>query len=497
MSIEWQRRTLLKLMAAGATSYALPSLSLASPAAKFGPDLGDPWAYADTIRDSIVEPVIPDRDFLLQDYGGAGDGATDNTAAFKRAIAACAKAGGGRVIVKGGVFKTGPIHLKSNVNLRVEKDATVSFIPEPERYLPPVFTRWEGMEFMGYSPLIYAFGEQNIAITGEGTLDGNADPEHWWPWKGPWKQHREWGADGAPTQKAGRAKLFADAEKGVPPEKRVYAEGAYLRPPFIQPYRCRNVLIEGVTIIRSPFWLINPVLCENVTVRKALCRSMGPNSDGCDPESCRNVIIEDCFFDTGDDCIAIKSGRNADGRRINVPSENIVISGCKMRAGHGGVVIGSEISGGARNIFVENCEMSSPDLERGIRIKTNSHRGGTIENYFIRNVRIGNVKDAIVINFYYEEGDTGKFDPVLRNVEISNLTCAHAERAFYIRGFERSPIRGLTLKNLRFDKVEEPGVIEHVKDLRLDNVMIEGKPFEESRVRKTADVLLMEPAAAV
>lgn len=491
MNIEFQRRALLKLIAAGAASCAfpLPPLSFASNALNLKENiLDDPWDYAAAIRKSVVEPVFPARDFLLQDFDGAGDGTTDNTEAFRRAVAACAKAGGGRVVVKGGVFRTGPIHLKSNVNLHIERGATVSFIPEPARHLPPVFTRWEGMEFMGYSPLIYAFGEKNIAITGEGTLDGNADPEHWWPWKGPWKHHREWGADGTPTQKAARAKLFADAEKGVPPEKRVYAEGAYLRPPFIQPYRCRNVLIEGVTITRSPFWLINPVLCENVTVRKATCRSKGPNSDGCNPESCRNVVIEDCFFDTGDDCIAIKSGRNADGRRLNVPSEDIVISGCKMRAGHGGVVIGSEISGGARNIFVENCEMSSPDLDRGIRIKTNSHRGGTIENYYIRNIQIGTVKDAIVINFYYEEGDTGKFDPVLRNIQISNLVCAHAERAFYIRGFERAPIRDLILKNMRFDKVERPDVIEHVKNLEADNVMIEGKPFKASRAQKQAGV---------
>lgn len=477
MNIELHRRTLLKLIAAGAASGALPRFGLAAAVAQAGADVaGDPWKRADAIREGLVEPVFPRRDFPLSRFGGKGDGKTDNTPAFRRAIQACHEAGGGRVVVPGGVYRTGPIHLKSGVNLHVVAGATLSFLTDPRLYLPPVFTRWEGVELMGYSPLIYAFGENNIAVTGGGTLNGNADPQHWWPWKGPWKHHQEWGAEGAPTQAAARAKLFEDAERRVPPEKRVYAEGAYLRPPLIQPYRCRNVLIEGVTVTNSPFWLINPVLSEHVTVRGVTCRSLGPNSDGCNPESCRNVLIEDCLFDTGDDCIAIKSGRNADGRRVGVPGENILIENCRMRAGHGGVVIGSEISGGARNIFVQNCRMSSPDLERGIRIKTNSRRGGVIEHYYLRNIEIGDVRDAVVINFHYEEGDAGKFDPVVRNMHIENLRCDHARRAFYIRGFERAPVRNLVLKNLQFAKVDEPSVVEHVKGLVARNVVVNGEP---------------------
>jgi polygalacturonase len=359
------------------------------------------------------------------------------------------------------------------MDLHVDEGATISFIPEPERYLPPVLTHWEGLEFMGYSPLIYAHGQKNVAITGSGTLDGGADRETWWPWKGG-----RWAInDNHPTQHAARDRLMQDAENHVPVEERIYADGAFLRPPFIQPLDCKNVLIEGVTIRSAPFWLINPVLCKNVTVRGVNCDSLGPNSDGCDPQSCKNVLIEDCLFDTGDDCIAIKSGRNADGRRINTPCENIVIRNCDMKAGHGGVVIGSEISGGVRNVFAENLRMSSPDLERAIRIKTNSVRGGLIEHLRYRDITVGQVKDAIVINFYYEEGDAGSFDPTVRDIEISDLVCEQADRVFQVRGFERAPIRDFRMRNLEFRNAGETGIIEHVEGLDLSEVRINGKKF--------------------
>lgn len=437
------------------------------------------WEMASTIRQQTIVPTFPDRQFHVRDYGAVDDGTTDNTTAFANAIAACHSAGGGRVVVPAGRFLTGPIHLKSNVNLHLESGSRILFSTDPKDYLPAVFTRWEGVELMGYSPLIYAYAQKNIAVTGSGTLDGQANRTTWWPWKGgSWVGGTNWSVPGFPTQDEGRAKLFAEAEQGVPPEQRLYAEGAHLRPPFFQPYRCENVLIEGVTITGAPFWLINPVLCQSVTVKGVTCASLGPNSDGCDPESCKNVVIEDCYFDTGDDCIAIKSGRNNDGRRLDTPAENILITGCKMRSGHGGVVIGSEISGGARNVFVENCQMSSPDLERGIRIKTNSMRGGVIENFYIRNIEIGEVKNALVIDFHYEEGDAGDFDPTVRNIEIRNLVCQKAERVFQVRGFERAPIRNLRMINNTFVSVDEIGDIEHVENFVAKNVTIEGKVFK-------------------
>lgn len=437
------------------------------------------WRKAEEIRRQVVVPVFPDRTFDIRDFGAQAGADHDNSQAFAAAIAACHAAGGGKVLVSQGEYLTGPIHLLSHVNLHIDIDARVRFSTDPSAYLPAVFTRWEGMELMGYSPLIYAYGQTNIAITGKGVLDGQANRTTWWPWKGgAWKGGTDWSVPGFPTQDEGRRKLMEDMERGVPVAERVYAEGANLRPPFIQPYACTNVLIEGVTITNAPFWLINPVLCENVTVDGVSCVSHGPNSDGCDPESCKNVVIKNCLFDTGDDCIAIKSGRNADGRRLKTPTENVVISHCKMREGHGGVVIGSEISGGVRNVFVEHCEMSSPDLERGIRIKTNSVRGGVIENFYLRDITIGDVVTAIVIDFDYEEGDSGKFTPTVRNIDIRDLRCKNAQRVFQVRGYERSPIQRLHLTNCHFEHAGDLGLLEQLDEFSATNVTIRGVAFE-------------------
>ena len=469
-----KRRTLLKSAAALSVVGGGCTNNNNAPQPQTGDTYSDdPWLLAQEIVNNTVVPEFPDRVFQLTDYGAVGDGTTDNTQAFKDVIAACFQAGGGKIVVSGGNFLTGPIHLQSNINLHIEQDATISFYTDPSRFLPAVFTRWEGMEMMGYSPLIYAIQKQNVAITGRGTLDGKANRSEWWPWKG----NSEWGVEGFPSQAPGRQELMEKVEAGVPPEQRHFSEGYYFRPPFIQPYLCQNVLIEDIKIVNAPFWLLHPTLCENVTVRGVRLESLGPNSDGCDPESCKNVVIENCYFDTGDDCIAIKSGRNADGRRVNVPTENVVIRNCKMRAGHGGVVIGSEISGGVRNVFAENNEMSSPDLERGFRVKTNSIRGGLIERIYLRNCTIGEVQDAIVINFYYEEGDAGKFDPTVRHLEIKNLICGHAKRAFQVRGFDRAPIRDFHIVDTVIKKADEPGIIENVENLVLHNVKINGKDF--------------------
>lgn len=438
----------------------------------------DVWAQAEQIRQLVQPPVFPARTFDIRDYGAKAQAGFDNSSAIAAAILACHNAGGGKVLVTGGRYLSGPIHLRSNVNLHVDEGATIAFITDPKAYLPAVFTRWEGMEIMGYSPLIYAYQQSNIAVTGKGTLDGQGNRTTWWPWKGGNFSSVNWSIPGVPTQEAARNKLMQDMENNVPVAERIYADGAYLRPPFVQPYSCKNVLIEGVTITNAPFWLLNPVLCENVTIDGVKLVSLGPNSDGCDPESCKNVIIKNCLFDTGDDCIAIKSGRNADGRRINIPSENIVISHCEMRNGHGGVVIGSEISGGVRNVFVEHCTMSSPELERGIRIKTNSVRGGVIENFYIRDITIGEVQTAIVIDFHYEEGDAGKHTPTVRNISISELKCDNAQQVFQVRGYKRSPIQSLQLTNCDFKTVKNIGVLEELDKFVAKNVKIQGIEFK-------------------
>ena len=443
----------------------------------------DPWSELPEILARIKPPVFPDRDFDVTKFGADGDNKTDCTDALRKAIAACNAAGGGRVVVPAGEFLTGAIHLKSNVNLHIRAGATVRFLRDPQKY-PVVFTRWEGIELMNYSPFIYAFEQENIALTGEGTIDGNADCEHWWPWKG--RKQCGW-TPGAPNQTPDRNQLFDMAERGIPVANRVFGPGHYLRPQFIQPYRSKNVLIEGLTLKNSPMWQVHPVLCSNVTVHKMTItgasenRESGPNTDGCDPESCTDVLIKDCNFNTGDDCIAIKAGRNADGRRVNVPSRNIVIQDCHMKDGHGGVTVGSEISGGVSNVFAENCRMDSPHLDSAVRIKNNAMRGGVLENIYVRNIEVGQVETAALsIDFFYEEGEAGKYTPVVRNVDIRNLTMHRAQYALFLRGLKNAPITDVHLSDCDLKGVEKPNVIENVKDLALRNVHINGKPADTS-----------------
>jgi polygalacturonase len=271
------------------------------------------------------------------------------------------------------------------------------------------------------------------------------------------------------------------AERGVPVEQRVFGEGHYLRPMFIQPYRCKNVLIAGVTLLNSPMWQVHPVLCQNVTVQHLTIRANGgPNTDGCDPESCDGVLIRDTFFNTGDDCIAIKSGRNADGRRLHVPSQNIVIQHCHMQDGHGGITLGSEISGGVHNVFAEDCELDSPHLDMAIRLKNNAARGGVLDNIHVRNIHVGQVANAAVsVDFFYEEGESGDFKPEVRNLSVENLTTKKAKYALYLRGFEKAPIDDVKVVNCDFEGVEKNNVIEHVNNLSFRDVKINGKAVEQ------------------
>ena len=437
----------------------------------------DDWRdQADAIVARVQPPRFPDRDFDITQHG-AKPGVTA-TESIRKAIDACSAAGGGRVIVPSGIFPTGPIHLKSNVNLHIAEGATLRFSRDPKDY-PLVFTRWEGTECMNYSPLIYAFEQTNIGITGTGTLDGQGDCNFWWPWKGKGSGGKTCGAShDAPDQAKDRAALVAMADKDVPVKDRIFGLGHFLRPQFIQPYRCQNVLIEDVKIRNSPMWEVHPVLCRNVTVRNVDISTHGPNNDGCDPESCRDIVIQGCTFDTGDDCIAIKSGRNQDGRRVHTPCENLVIENCTMKDGHGGVSIGSEVSGGIRNVFVRNCRMSSPNLERALRIKTNSYRGGVIENISFRNVIVGQVANDIVqIDFSYEEGEGGPNLPTVRNIDIRDVTCHKAVNALNLRGYATDPIGNVSAIHCNFDQVAKGNIIEHVEGLHIDDFNMNGKPW--------------------
>ncbi|PIP76279.1 MAG: glycoside hydrolase [Ignavibacteria bacterium CG22_combo_CG10-13_8_21_14_all_37_15] len=444
--------------------FILP-ITFAQPEAKVN------WKEAKSILKRIVPPTFPNNDFLLTKYGAVGDGVTDCTSAIKNAIDDCNKSGGGRVIVPEGSFLTGAIHLKSNVNLYVSENAVLKFTDDKSKYLPVVFTRWEGVECMNYSALIYAYEQENIAVTGKGILDGQGSDGNWWNWKG--KNSKSVKGE---TQNEARKKLFEMSENSVQPEERIFGEGHYLRPNFFQPYRCKNILLEGVTMKNSPMWFIHPVLSSNISIVGVTVEGLGPNNDGCDPESCKDVLIKDCAFNTGDDCIAIKSGRNADGRRINIPSENFVIQNCSMKEGHGGVVIGSEISGGVRNIFAENCTMDSPHLDRAIRIKTNAVRGGTIENIFVRNIKVGQVGEAVIlIDYFYEEADKGNFTPIVRNINIKNVTSQKSKYAVWVKAFTNSPLKNVKIENCSFNNVDQPNFIENVEALKFRNVSVNGK----------------------
>jgi polygalacturonase len=434
------------------------------------------WENVNTILNQIVAPEFADAVFDITEYGAIADGITLSTQAINSAIIACSEAGGGKVLVPEGVFLTGAVHLKSNVNLHLAENAVLKFSRNPEDYLPMVFTRWEGTELWNYSPFVYAYEQENVAITGQGTLDGNADKDNWWFWKGEWSR-KTWEV-GPENQAAATAKLRQMAEDGVPVEDRVFGPGNFLRPKFVQFYKSKNILLDGITIINSPMWVIHPVLSENITISNVSVKSHGPNNDGCNPESSRNILIQDSYFDTGDDCIAIKSGRNADGRRLNVPSENIIVRRCTMRDGHGAVVMGSEISGNVRNVFVEDCIMDSPNLDRIIRIKTNSLRGGTIENIFVRNLSVGKVKLAILhIDYDYEEGDAGNHLPTVRNIHLDNITSQSSERVVFLNAYERAPVSGIYISNSKFNGVEKENMINHVNEFHTDNVFINGEPM--------------------
>jgi len=415
------------------------------------------WELVPQILARITPPTFPERDFSIVDYGAVAGGATDCTEAFRSAIGACHAAGGGRVVVPNGVFLSGPIHLKSGVNLHLRDEAIIKFSTNTAAYMPVVFSRFECIELMGYSAPIYALAQTNIAITGRGTLDGQGEFWHRWI--------KQWDADIRKLVSMGRA--------GVPVAERVFGEGHKLRPNFIQPVRCQNVLIEGVRVINSPMWTLNPVYCTNVTIRGVTVDTSGPNTDGCDPDSCTDVLIEDCVFNNGDDCIAIKSGRDEDGRRVNIPTENVIIRNCVFKKGHGGVTMGSETAGGIRNVFAENCHFDSPDLNMAMRFKTNPARGGYIENIYLRDCTVKTAKYGIHITKRYGAGVTkdGDTDPAVRNIDIRNSSFGHLTRgAIFIEGFSNDKIvTDVRIEDCVFESVSNPVVVTNAARVDIVN----------------------------
>lgn len=400
--------------------------------------------------------TVPDfseaRRFPITDFGAVSGDKTSTTEAIAEAIRAANEAGGGVVVVPEGEWLTGKVHLRSHVNLHLEAGSVLNFSGDPDDYLPAVKTTWEGMECYNYSPLIYAYECENVAITGEGKL--RAELDVW----------REWYARPAAHMEALK-RLYHMASQGVPVEERqMVGDEANLRPQFIQFNRCENILLEGISIENSPFWVIHPFLSRNMVIRGVSVQAHGHNNDGVDPEMSQNILIEDCLFDQGDDAVAVKSGRNQDAWRLDTPSKNIVIRNCKVRKGHQLLAIGSELSGGVENILIENCEVdkSITDVGHLLFIKTNERRGGYVKNIHMRNISAGDLRYGVLgietdvlyqwrnLVPTYEE----RLTPIA-DVHIENVEAGEVNYVAKIEGQEALPVKNVSLVNVTTGDVRE------------------------------------------
>jgi polygalacturonase len=393
----------------------------------------------------IQPPVFAEKIFDIRKYGAVAGGEQLNTDVIRQAITECNLSGGGKVVVPSGVWLTGAIHLKNNVNLHLEEGAELRFSKDYDDYLPIVLIQRGGWFCYNYSPFIYANQCENIAVTGTGTLNGQGSV--WWPWT---------------KNQPGMTQLREMAEAGTPIEERRFGKKEDgVRPPFIQFIDCENVYLQGVTVVDGPSWNIHPVACTNVIIRGIKISAQGPNNDGIDPDACKNVLIEDCYIDVGDDNICLKSGRIEETMKKTGACENIVVRNCRTGRGHGGFVIGSEMSGDVRNVFVENCIFSGTD--KGLRFKTQRGRGGVVENIYINNIRMENIaREAIFFDTYYwvkplKEGESeiipeiSAGTPEFRNFQIKNIICNGARTAIFIRGLPEMPVNGVSIENVTIE----------------------------------------------
>lgn len=421
----------------------------------------DPWDRAAEIVESIKETSFPDRDFSILDFGADPNGSADSLPAVTAAIASAHEAGGGRVLVPAGLYHLeGPIVLQSNVNLHLAEGSELRFSGEPDDFLPAVFQRWEGTEVYNYSPFLYALNEKNIAVTGQGIINGNVGETF-----GQWR----------PDQKPAQKRLREMGGDRVPVSARRMGEGDYLRPSLLQFVNCQQILIEGVTFTDSPFWVIHPVYCTDVIVRGVVVDSTILNNDGFDPDSCERVLVEDCRFSTGDDAIAIKAGRDADGRAIGRPSREIVIRNCTFDSKINGLSIGSEMSGGVYDIFMENIEI--PNSTNAIYFKSNRDRGGEIRNVYVRNIRLGTAREAVVrFEPDYKGYRGGSAYPVFRDIVIENVVCDAAPAfGILIEGHPREPVRNVILRNIQIGSAAHPFWGRGFERLTLSNVRVNGE----------------------
>ena len=411
--------------------------------------------------------------------GAKADGKTLNTTLINHTVDRLSQAGGGTLFFPAGTYLTGAIRLKSNITLELEAGATLLFSDNFDDYLPFMEVRHEGVMMKSFSPLISAMDAENITIKGEGTLDGQG--KAWWT---------EFFRIYVDLEKNGMRELnkyqpLWEKENDV---EALYAETnedwhgtlkrRFFRPPFIQPVRCRRVRIEGVKIINSPFWTVNPEFCDNVVVTGVTIHNVpSPNTDGINPESCRNVHISDCHISVGDDCITLISGRDAQARRLGVPCENITITNCTMLSGHGGVVIGSEMSGSVRKVTISNCVFDGTD--RGIRIKSTRGRGGVVEDIRVSNIIMSNIKrEAVVLNLKYSKMPVEPMSertPLFRDISISGLTAVGVKTPVKIVGLEEAPVTDIILRDINVKNAREKCIFENCERIRLTDVIVNGK----------------------
>lgn len=414
-----------------------------------------PWAAAKQIVAETTIPTFANVTFDVTKYGAKGDGTTDNTAAIKKAVDAANAAGGGVVVVPSGTFVTGAVYLKSNVNLRV--DGTLKFSGDASKY-PTVLTRYEGIECMNRSPMIYAYKETNIALTGSGTLDAGGTSS--------WNM----GSDRAYLES------LIKSGKTDPKDRVVPGSGHNMRSTFVEPYACKNVLIQGVTLKNPMFWQIHPVLCTNVTVDSVHTdpSTAHSNTDGCDPECSDHVVIKNCVLGAHDDNIAIKSGRDADGRRINVPTQNVVIFGNTMNGNWGAVTCGSEITGGVRNVYAYKNNIIGA-TKFALYIKSNTLRGGGAQNINLDSITGAPTRSYVYLTSTYNS-QTGNFPPAFGPITITNSSCTKAPKVFDLSGLAGDHVKGLTVTNCTFNNVSNTSnTIKYVDNVKFTNVKINGK----------------------
>lgn len=399
-------------------------------------------------------------------YGAKNDSSAKATTAIKQAIDAASKAGGGTVYFPAGKYLTGSIHLKSNITIFIDAGAELHFSDDFDDYLPMVESRFEGVDVISFSPLFYAYNAENIAIKGSGKINGHG--KKWWDFMKGYKE----------GQRRSKWQIMFDSlnKNIIMPDDMGQLKNGFSRPPFIQPMYCLNVLIEGITITNSPFWTVNPEFCENVTVNAVtILNPPSPNTDGINAESCKYVHISNCHISVGDDCITIKSGKDLPGRTKNIVAENYTISNCTMLSGHGGVVIGSEMSGGVKKVTISNCIFDGTD--RGIRIKTTRGRGGVVEDIRVDNIVMKNIHEqAIVLDMEYAKmkpEPLSERTPRFRNIRFSNIT-AYTKQAMFINGLDEMPVQEISLNDVVFEA--ETGItIKNAKDIELHNVRVNTK----------------------